>query len=547
MSKKIIFNEEARKKIERGANIVADAVSITLGPKGRNVIVDRQWRTPLITNDGVSIAKEIELSDPFENVGAQLIKEVASATNDIAGDGTTTATILTRKMISEGIKNITAGANGILVKNGMMFAAEKITNKLSEFAIKINTNNEIYNVAKISSNSEEIGALIAEAVKEVGKIGIVSIADSALSTCSVSYVNGIKIKSGWMYAHMVTDTTHNIADLTDVHFLLYDGSITNINDMRVLLEKFIAKYKDNPLIIIADNIDNDALAFLLVNKLQGVISVYGIKSPGYGEIKTDMMEDLAVSLGATYIRPFLGMSINTTELSDLGFAKHVKITKDDTTITDYNGSKEEIDIRKNQLKKEMELSTKDYVIAKLDERIANLEGKAAVINVGAKTEVEQNDLRLRIEDALNSTKAAIDSGIVPGAGSALIFAGLEVEKDIYDVLDGDALTGAKIVLEATKEPLKTIAKNCGDSPEVILNSVVTTKFFGGYDAMNGIVVDNIVDLGIIDPVLVTKTAFEKSTSIAGMILTTDAIITNDTVINSVSEDGSMQHLGKIFS
>ena len=520
MSKVILFDEEARKKIENGINTVAKVVGSTLGPRGRNVILDKAYGSPLITNDGVTIAKEIDLKDKFENMGAQLIKEVASKTNDIAGDGTTTATVLASIMVHEGIKNVAAGANGILLRKGIELATNNVVEQLKDMSQHIEGHEKIKQVASISANDDTIGELIATAMDKVGSSGIITVDDSQTSGCNLKFVEGLQFDKGYISPYMVTDVNSMEILYENALILLYDGKISQIKDLQTVLELSITKHQ--PLLIVADELEGEALTLAIVNKMRGVVDVVAVKSPGFGDRKVAMLEDIAILTGGTVISEKLGLKLENVTEDQLGKAKKIKITKDDTIIFEGAGISEEVDKRKNQIKQEIENSTSDYDKEKLNERLGKLSGGVAVIQVGAATETEQKELKLRIEDSLNSTKAAVAEGIVAGGGTALINC-ISKLNALIDSLTDDVKTGAVIVAKALEYPLETIAYNSGLRGEVAVETVKKSPIGVGLDAVNRQYV-SMIDNGIIDPVKVTRTALQNASSIAAMVLSTNAIV-----------------------
>lgn len=520
MAKILLFKEEARRAMERGMNKVADTVGITLGPKGRNVVLDKKYGSPTITNDGVTIAKEFELEDPFENMGAQLIKEVASKTNDIAGDGTTTATVLTRAMVREGIKNVAAGANGMLIRKGIEAATETVIEQLKKQAVRVKEHSMIAQVASISANDKAIGELIAEAMDKVGEDGVITVEDSKSLGTSLETVEGLQFDKGYVSPYMITNPDRMEAVLEDANILLVDGKISNVKDMLPVLEKIVQLSK--PLLIIAEDIEGEALATLVVNKLRGILQVVAVKSPGFGDRRKAMLQDIAVVTGATVISEEVGMKLENADTTVLGGAKKVKVTKEDTLIVEGKGDSSNIKDRASQIKKELADSTSEYDKEKLQERLAKIVGGVAVIQVGAATETEQKELKHRIEDALNSTRAAVEEGIVAGGGVALVECTKELDKHIAK-LEGDIRTGAMIVRKSLTEPLHLISSNAGLQGDVIIEKVKTLKAGQGLDATTGEYVD-MIKAGIIDPVKVTRSAVQNAASIAAMVLTTDALI-----------------------
>ena len=506
--------------MERGINKVADTVGITLGPKGRNVVLEKKFGSPMITNDGVTIAKEFDLEDPFENMGAQLIKEVASKTNDVAGDGTTTATVLARAMIHEGIKNVAAGANGMLIRKGIEAATDVVVEGLRKQALKVKDHEKISQVAAISANDKAIGELIAEAMEKVGEEGVITVEDSKSFGTSLETVEGLQFDKGYISPYMITNPDRMEAVLDDANILIVDGKISNVKDMLPVLEKIVQLAK--PLLIIAEDIEGEALATLVVNKLRGILSVVAVKAPGFGDRRKAMLQDIAIVTGATVISEEVGLKLESADTTALGHAKKIKVTKEDTTIVEGKGDAEKIADRAAQIKREIADSTSDYDKEKLQERLAKIAGGVAVIQVGAATETEQKELKLRIEDALNSTRAAVQEGIVAGGGVALVGCIKELDAEI-EKLEGDVKTGAMIVRTAMTEPLHLIATNAGMQGDVIIDKVKGLKEGEGLDATTGEYVD-MVHAGIIDPVKVTRSALQNAASIAAMILTTDVLI-----------------------
>ncbi len=522
MAKILAFGEESRRALERGINKVADAVGVTLGPKGRNVVLDKKFGSPTITNDGVTIAKDIELEDPFENMGAQLLKEVASKTNDIAGDGTTTATVLAREMITEGMKNVAAGANGIFLRNGITIAVDSVTEHLKAMAHQINGKEDIAQVAAISANDKSIGAIIAEAMEKVGRDGVITIEDSQTTGTTLETVDGLQFDKGYISPYMVTDSERMEASLDDAYVLIHDGKISSVKEMLPILEKVLQTGK--ALLIIAEDVEGEALATLVVNKLRGTMTAVAVKAPGFGERRKAMLQDIAVVTGGEVVTSDLGEKLENVELSKLGRAKKIRITKEDTTIVDGAGNKDDIRNRAAQIRTEIENSTSDYDKEKLKERLAKLVGGVAVIQVGSATETEQKELKLRIEDALNATRAAVEEGIVAGGGVALVNCVEALEKEIEEKgLKGDERTGANIVLNSLCAPLHLIASNAGLQGDVVVAKVRSLEDGNGLDAAKGEYVD-LIKAGIIDPVKVTRGALENAASIARMVLTTEVIV-----------------------
>lgn len=520
MAKILLFKEEARRAMERGVNKVADTVGITLGPKGRNVVLEKKFGSPTITNDGVTIAKEFELEDPFENMGAQLIKEVASKTNDVAGDGTTTATVLARAMIREGIKNVAAGANGMFLRKGMDEATDLVVDELKKQAMIVKEQEKIAQVAAISANDKAVGQLIAEAMKKVGEEGVITVEDSQTLGTALEIVEGLQFDKGYISPYMITNPDRMEASLDEANILIMDGKISNVKDLLPILEKIVQTGK--PLLIIAEDVEGEALATLVVNKLRGILQVVAVKAPGFGDRRKAMLQDIAVVTGGTVISEEIGLKLESAELSALGHAKKIKVTKEDTTIVEGAGDSQAIKDRASQIKKELEDSTSEYDKEKLQERLAKIVGGVAVIQVGAATETEQKELKHRIEDALNSTRAAVEEGIVAGGGVALVGCTEVLDKFIQGQ-DGDVKTGAMIVRKSLTEPLQLIASNAGMKGDVIIDKVSALKAGQGLDATTGEYVD-MIQAGIIDPVKVTRSALQNASSIAAMILTTDVLV-----------------------
>lgn len=520
MAKILLFREDARRAMERGINKVADTVGITLGPKGRNVVLEKKFGSPMITNDGVTIAKEIELEDPYENMGAQLIKEVASKTNDVAGDGTTTATVLARAMIREGVKNVAAGANGMQLRKGIEIATDVVIDELKKQSEPVKARGKTVQVASISANDAKVGALIAEAMEKVGEEGVITVEDSKSLGTTLETVEGLQFDKGYLSPYMITNPDRMEAVLDDANILIVEGKISNVKDMLPVLEKSVQLAK--PLLIIAEDVEGEALATLVVNKLRGILQVVAVKAPGFGDRRKAMLQDIAIVTGATVISEEVGRKLENADVTDLGHAKKIKVTKEDTTIVDGGGDPAVIKERATQIKKELADSTSEYDKEKLHERLAKLMGGVAVIQVGAATETEQKELKLRIEDALNSTRAAVEEGIVPGGGVALVCCMDALNAEIAK-LTGDIKTGAQIVYKALTEPLYLIAHNSGLQGEVIIEKVKGLKKGQGLDATTGEYVD-MIEAGIIDPVKVTRTALQNAASIAAMILTTDAVV-----------------------
>ena len=520
MPKEIKFAEETRRALERGVNKLADTVKVTLGPKGRNVILDKMYGVPLITNDGVTIAKEIELEDRFENMGAQLVKQVATKTNDVAGDGTTTATVLAQAIIREGLKNVTAGANPILIRKGIAKAVEVAVNELKHQSRTVETDEAIAQVGAVSSGDDEIGQLIAEAMKVVGRDGVITVEESKTMKTELDTVEGMQFDRGFVSAYMVTDVDKMEAVLNDPFILITDKKISNIQEILPLLEQLVKTGKK--LLIIAEDVEGEALSTLVVNKLRGTFDVVAVKAPGFGDRRKQMLEDIAILTGGTVISSEVGYELKEADLSMLGRASSIKVTKDSTTIVDGAGEKANIENRINQIKHLAEETTSDFDREKLMERLAKLSGGVAVVKVGAATEVEMKEKKLRIEDALNATKAAVEEGIVAGGGTALVSVIPAVEKLINE-LEGEEAIGAKIIRKALEEPLRQIAINAGLEGAVIVQNVINADPEVGFDAYKEEYV-NMIDAGIVDPTKVTRSALQNSSSIASVFLTTEAAV-----------------------
>lgn len=518
MAKLIKFDEEARKKLEKGVNTLADAVKITLGPKGRNVILEKSYGSPLITNDGVSIAREIELEDPFENLGAKLIKEVATKANDVAGDGTTTATILAQNIVKEGLKVVSAGANPIFIKKGIDKAAKEVVRNLKIKAKKVQSNEEIEQVASISAGDEEIGKLIAEAMAKVGETGVITVEEAKSLETTLEVVEGMQFDKGYVSPHMVTDPVRMEAELENPYVLITDKKISSMKDILPLLEKIVQESK--PLLIIADDLEGEALTTLVINNLRGTLNVVAVKAPAFGDRRKAILEDIAVLTGGKVVSEEMGMKLEEAGLEVLGTAKKIKITKDSTTIVDGGGEAQAISERIERIKAQISESTSSYDIEKLQERAAKLSGGVAVIKVGAATETEMKDKKLRIEDALNATKAAVEEGIVPGGGVAFV----EILKSMEDFkLQGEEGMGVEIVKKALMSPLKQIAVNAGLDGGVVAEKVKTLPDGFGLDAAKEEYVDMMAN-GIIDPAKVTRSAIQNAASIASLILTTEVVV-----------------------
>ena len=520
MPKEIKFAEDTRRALERGVNKLADTVKVTLGPKGRNVILDKMYGVPLITNDGVTIAKEIELEDRFENMGAQLVKQVATKTNDVAGDGTTTATVLAQAIIREGLKNVTAGANPILIRKGIAKAVEVAVNELKHQSRTVETDEAIAQVGAVSSGDDEIGQLIAEAMKVVGRDGVITVEESKTMKTELDTVEGMQFDRGFVSAYMVTDVDKMEAVLNDPFILITDKKISNIQEILPLLEQLVKTGKK--LLIIAEDVEGEALSTLVVNKLRGTFDVVAVKAPGFGDRRKQMLEDIAILTGGTVISSEVGYELKEADLSMLGRASSIKVTKDSTTIVGRAGEKANIENRINQIKHLAEETTSDFDREKLMERLAKLSGGVAVVKVGAATEVEMKEKKLRIEDALNATKAAVEEGIVAGGGTALVSVIPAVEKLINE-LEGEEAIGAKIIRKALEEPLRQIAINAGLEGAVIVQNVINADPEVGFDAYKEEYV-NMIEAGIVDPTKVTRSALQNSSSIASVFLTTEAAV-----------------------
>ena len=521
MAKQIIYGEEARKAIERGVNQLADTVKITLGPKGRNVVLDKKFGTPLITNDGVTIAKEIELENAFENMGAQLIKEVSTKTNDVAGDGTTTATVLAQAMINEGLKNLAAGANPMTMKKGMQKATADAVEAIKAVSQPVSGTKDIARVGTISSGDEHIGTLIAEAMEKVSQNGVITIEESKTAETYSDVVEGMQFDRGYLSPYMVTDPDKMEAVIDDALILLTDKKISNIQEVLPLLEQIVQQGRK--LLIIAEDVEGEALATIVLNKLRGTFTCICVKAPGFGDRRKEMLQDIAVLTGATVVSSELGMELKEAGLNVLGKAHQVKVTKENTVIVDGAGDPAAIAARRAQIARQIETTTSEYDKEKLQERLAKLSGGVAVIKVGAATETEMKEKKLRIEDALNATRAAVAEGIVPGGGTAYVLASKAAEK-LTASLEGDEKTGAAIVAKALKAPIMQIAANAGVEGAVILNNVADAESVNfGYDAANDSYGD-MLSLGIVDPTKVCRSALENASSVASMVLTTESLV-----------------------
>ena len=521
MAKIICYGEEARKALEKGVNQLADTVKITLGPKGRNVVLDKKFGAPLITNDGVTIAKEIELEDPFENMGAQLVKEVSTKTNDVAGDGTTTATLLAQAIVHEGLKNLAAGANPMVMKKGIAKAAAAAIDAMKANSQKVNGSDDIARVGTVSSGDETIGKLIAEAMEKVGHDGVITIEESKTAETSSEVVEGMQFDRGYITPYMVTDTEKMVAELDDALILITDKKISNIQELLPILEQVVQSGKK--LLIIAEDVEGDALSTLIVNRLRGTLNVVCVKAPGFGDRRKEMLQDIAILTGGQVISADVGLELKEAQMDMLGSARQVKITKENTTIVNGAGSSEEIKARIGQIKSQIEVTTSDYDKEKLQERLAKLAGGVAVIKVGAATEVEMKEKKLRIEDALNATRAAVEEGIVAGGGTAYLNAIPAVEKLLAEA-EGDEKTGVQIVARALTAPVKQIAANAGIDGAVVLAKIQESGKVGyGFDAYKETYCD-MIPAGIVDPTKVTRSALENAASIASVLLTTESLV-----------------------
>lgn len=522
MAKEIKYGAQARAALEAGVDQLANTVSVTLGPKGRNVVLDKSYGAPLITNDGVTIAKEIELEDAFENMGAQLVKEVATKTNDVAGDGTTTATVLAQAMISEGMKNLAAGANPIILRKGMKKATNVAVEALQSMSQKVDGKNHIAKVASISAGDEEVGNLVADAMEKVSKDGVITIEESKTMLTELDLVEGMQFDRGYISAYMATDMDKMEAILEDPYILITDKKISNIQDILPLLEQVVKT--GAKLLIIAEDVEGEALTTLIVNKLRGTFNVVAVKAPGYGDRRKAMLEDIAILTGGQVVSSELGLELKDTTMEQLGRAKSVKVQKENTVIVDGIGEKSAIEARINQIKSQIEETTSEFDKEKLQERLAKLAGGVAVIRVGAATETEMKESKLRMEDALNATRAAVEEGIIAGGGSAYIHASKKVE-ELAESLEGDEKTGAKVILKALEAPLFYIVANAGLEGAVIINKVKESETGIGFDATKEEYV-NMVEAGILDPVKVTRSALQNATSVAATLLTTESVVAN---------------------
>ncbi len=522
MSKMMLQGEQARKSLEAGVNKLADTVKITLGPKGRNVVLGKKYALPLITNDGVTIAKEIELSDPFENLGAELIREVSVKTNDVAGDGTTTACVLAQAIIREGLKNFTAGANPIILKKGIFKAVDMACEELKKLSKPVSNSKDIEQVASISAGDEEIGRLIAKAMEEVGSDGVITVEESQTMQTEVSIVEGMQFDRGYLSPYMSTNTEKMTAELDAPYILITDNKISNLNEILPLLEQLVKV--GGKLLIIADDVEGEALTALILNKLRGSLNVVAVKAPSFGDKRKAMLEDIAILTGGTFVSSELGIDFKSLTLENLGRAKTVKVDKDNTTIVEGAGDQKEIAGRVKQIKDQIKLTTSDYEKEKLSDRLAKLAGGVAVVKVGAATEVEMKEKKLRIEDALSATKAASEEGVVPGGGVALLKTTPAIKK-LLETLSGDEKTGAAIVLRAVEEPIRQIAQNAGIDGGVVVNKIYENleKPAYGFDALNNEYGD-LVKKGILDPTKVSRSALQNAASVSATLLTTEALV-----------------------
>ena len=522
MAKEIKYGADARTALEAGVNQLADTVKVTLGPKGRNVVLDKSFGAPLITNDGVTIAKEIELEDSFENMGAQLVKEVATKTNDVAGDGTTTATVLAQAMINEGMKNLAAGANPIILRKGMKKATDKAVEAIADMSSVVTGKEQIAKVAAISAGDEEVGNMVADAMEKVSNDGVITIEESKTMKTELDLVEGMQFDRGYISAYMATDMEKMEATLDDPYILITDKKISNIQEILPILEQIVQS--GSKLLIIAEDVEGEALTTLIVNKLRGTFNVVAVKAPGYGDRRKEMLKDIAILTGGQVISEELGLTLSETTIDDLGRAKSVKVAKENTIIVDGLGDSAEIEARVGQIKAQIEETTSEFDKEKLQERLAKLAGGVAVIRVGAATEPEMQENKLRMEDALNATRAAVEEGIIAGGGSAYIHASKSVA-ELVNTLEGDEKTGAAIILKALEAPLFTISNNAGLEGSVIVNKVRESEVGTGFDALHSEYV-KMVDAGILDPAKVTRSALQNATSVASTLLTTESVVAN---------------------
>ena len=522
MAKEIKYGIEARKALEEGVNKLANTVRVTIGPKGRNVVLDKSYGAPLITNDGVTIAKDIELEDAFENMGAQLVKEVATKTNDVAGDGTTTATVLAQAMVNAGMKNLAAGANPIILRKGMKKATDCAVEAIAHMSEKVTGKDQIAKVASISAGDEEVGQMVADAMEKVSNDGVITIEESKTMKTELDLVEGMQFDRGYISAYMATDMDKMEANLDNPYILITDKKISNIQEILPVLEQIVQS--GAKLLIIAEDVEGEALTTLIVNKLRGTFNVVAVKAPGYGDRRKEMLKDIAILTGGQVISEELGLELKDTTLDMLGRAKSVKVQKENTVIVDGEGAKEDIEARVAQIRAQLEETTSDFDKEKLQERLAKLAGGVAVIRVGAATETEMKEPKLRMEDALNATRAAVEEGVISGGGSAYIHASKKVA-ELAATLSGDEKTGAEIILKALEAPLFHIANNAGLEGAVIINKVRESEVGTGYDALNDKYV-NMIDAGILDPAKVTRSALQNATSVASTLLTTESVVAN---------------------
>ncbi|MBV1817360.1 chaperonin GroEL [Anaerosalibacter bizertensis] len=529
MAKEIKFGEDARRSMEKGINKLANTVKVTLGPKGRNVVLDKSFGAPLITNDGVTIAREIELEDAYENMGAQLVKEVATKTNDVAGDGTTTATLLAQAIIREGLKNVAAGANPMILQKGIYKAVDTAVDEIRRFSKKVESKEAIAQVASISAADEEIGKLIAEAMEKVGNDGVITVEESRSMGTTLDVVEGMQFDRGYLSPYMVTDTEKMEAELDEPYILITDKKISNIQEILPILEAVVQQSK--PLLIIAEDVEGEALATLVVNKLRGTFNCVAVKAPGFGDRRTEMLRDIAILTGGTVISEELGYELKEATIDMLGKAKTVRVDKENTTIVDGEGSQEEIADRVNQIRAQLEETESEFDAEKLEERLAKLAGGVAVIQVGAATETELKERKLRIEDALAATRAAVEEGIVPGGGTVLVDSISAVEK-LLDETEGDERTGVNIIVRALEEPVRQIATNAGLEGSIIVEKVKERETGVGFDALRETYA-NMIEEGIVDPTKVTRSALQNAASVAAMVLTTESAVAD------VKEDDDM--------
>ena len=520
MAKEIKYGIEARKALEEGVNKLANTVRVTIGPKGRNVVLDKSYGAPLITNDGVTIAKDIELEDAFENMGAQLVKEVATKTNDVAGDGTTTATVLAQAMVNAGMKNLAAGANPIILRKGMKKATDCAVEAIAHMSEKVTGKDQIAKVASISAGDEEVGQMVADAMEKVSNDGVITIEESKTMKTELDLVEGMQFDRGYISAYMATDMDKMEANLDNPYILITDKKISNIQEILSVLEQIVQS--GAKLLIIAEDVEGEALTTLIVNKLRGTFNVVAVKAPGYGDRRKEMLKDIAILTGGQVISEELGLELKDTTMDMLGRAKSVKVQKENTVIVDGEGAKEDIEARVAQIRAQLEETTSDFDKEKLQERLAKLAGGVAVIRVGAATETEMKEAKLRMEDALNATRAAVEEGVISGGGSAYIHASKKVA-ELAATLSGDEKTGAEIILKALEAPLYHIAHNAGLEGAVIINKVRESEVGTGYDALNDEYV-NMIDAGILDPAKVTRSALQNATSVASTLLTTESVV-----------------------